>query len=101
MTQNKVKLIGLKKLLLPSVKALDRMWTGVPMRALFGFLSRTSARASGLDLVDFLKLVQLFEDLGAGDLRRVAWVVHERSYRDGEYILEQGQPYDSNYLCRF
>jgi CRP-like cAMP-binding protein len=97
--QTKVKLIGLKKLLLP-VKDLDLMRTGGPTRALFGFLPRTSAKESGRDLADFLKRVQLFEDLGVGDLRRLARLVHERSYRDGEYLFEQGKPGAAMFVIR-
>jgi len=99
MAQEKFKLIGIKKLLLP-VKDLDRMRTGAPTRALFGILPRSSAKGSGQDLVDFLKRVHLFEDLGVGDLRRLARLVHERSYRDGEYILEQGNPCVAMFVIR-
>jgi CRP/FNR family transcriptional regulator, cyclic AMP receptor protein len=99
MTQKKFKLIGIKKLLLP-VKALDLMGTGGPTRALFGFLPRTSAKESDQDLAGFLKRVQLFEDLGVGDLRRLARLVHERSYRDGEYILEQEKPGAAMFVIR-
>lgn len=99
MTQKKFKLIGIKKLLLP-VKDLNLMGTGGPTRALFGFLPSTSAKESGQNLVDFLKRVQLFEDLGVGDLRRLARLVHERSYRDGEYILEQEKPGAAMFVIR-
>jgi len=97
--QTKVKLIGLKKLLLP-VKDLDVMRTGGPTRALFGFLPRASAKESGRDLADFLKRVQLFEDLGVGDLRRLARLVHGRGYRDGEYLFEQGKPGAAMFVIR-
>jgi len=97
--QTKVKLIGLKKLLLP-VKDLDLMGTEGPTRALFGFLPRSSAKESDQDLAGFLKRVQLFEDLGVGDLRRLARLVHERSYRDGESILEQGKPGAAMFVIR-
>jgi CRP-like cAMP-binding protein len=99
MTQTKFKLIGIKKLLFP-VKGLDVMGTGGPTRALFGFLPRTSTKESGQGLEDFLKRVQLFEDLGVGDLRRLARHVHERSYRDGEYIFEQGKPGAAIFVIR-
>jgi CRP/FNR family transcriptional regulator, cyclic AMP receptor protein len=99
MTEKKFKLIGIKKLLLP-IKALDLTRTGGPTRALFGFLPSTSAKESDQDLAGFLKRVQLFEDLGAGDLRRLARLVHERSYRDGEYILEQEKPGAAMFVIR-
>ena len=97
--QTKFKLIGIKKLLLP-VKDLNVMGTGGPTRALLGLLSRTSAKESGQNLVDFLKRVQLFENLGVGHLRRLARVVHERSYRDGESIFEQGKPGAAMFVIR-
>jgi CRP/FNR family transcriptional regulator, cyclic AMP receptor protein len=99
MTQNKFKLIGIKKLLLP-IKHVDLIRGGGPTRALFGFLPRTSGKESDQDLAGFLKRVQLFEDLGVGDLRRLARLVHERSYRDGEYILEQGKPCAAMFVTR-
>ena len=99
MMQNKRKLIGITKLLFPS-KGLGQRETGVPTRALFGLLPRTLTQESAQDLVDFLKQVQLFEDLGVGDLKRLARVVHERSYRDGEYIFEQGKPGAAMFVIR-
>jgi CRP-like cAMP-binding protein len=50
--------------------------------------------------MDFLKQVALFEGLRPGDLRRLARIVHERSYRDGEYIFEQEKPGTALYLVR-
>ena len=99
MTQNKFKLIGIKKLLLP-VKKLDLMGTGGPTRALFGILPTTSAKESSQDLADFLKRVPLFDDLGVGHLKRLARLVHERSYRDGESIFEQGKPSAAMFVIR-
>jgi CRP-like cAMP-binding protein len=49
---------------------------------------------SGRDetLVEFLGHVPLFADLARRDLVRLAQIVHERDYRDGEYICEEGKP---------
>ena len=44
--------------------------------------------------------MSLFEDLTLGDLKRLARIVHERSYRDGEIIYEQGKPGTALYLVR-
>jgi CRP-like cAMP-binding protein len=52
--------------------------------------SAVSKRDEGL--VDFLGRVSLFADLARRDLVRLAHVVHEREYRDGEYICEEGKP---------
>ncbi len=51
--------------------------------------ARTQRRRS---LAEFLGQVTLFEDLGRRDLVRLARIVHERDYGDGEYICEEGKP---------
>jgi CRP/FNR family transcriptional regulator, cyclic AMP receptor protein len=94
------KLIGIKKILLTQAKRLDLTRTEGPTRALFGLFPRTSAKGADHDLTDFLKSVQLFEGVGAADLRRLARLVHERSYRDGEYIFEQGKPCSAMFVIR-
>jgi CRP/FNR family transcriptional regulator, cyclic AMP receptor protein len=94
------KLIGIKKIFLAPAKRLDLMRTGGPTRALFGLLPRTSPKDTGHNLADFLKSVQLFESLGSVDLRRLARLVHERTYRDGEYICEQGNPGAAMFVIR-
>lgn len=43
-------------------------------------------------LVEFLGHVPLFADLARRDLVRLAHIVHERDYRDGEYICDEGKP---------
>ncbi len=91
---------GLKKILFPLQKARDFLDTSGPVRAMFGPLPETAVGQRGRDLVDFLKQVSLFEDLPLGDLRRLARIVHERSYRDGEIIYEQGTPGVALYLLR-
>jgi CRP/FNR family transcriptional regulator, cyclic AMP receptor protein len=50
--------------------------------------------------VDFFKQVFLFEDLTQADLRQLARIVHERTYRDGEYIFEEGKPGTALYIVR-
>jgi CRP-like cAMP-binding protein len=40
------------------------------------------------------------EDLGRRDLVRVARVVHERDYGDGEYICEEGRPGAALFIVR-
>ena len=91
---------GLKKILFPLQKARDFMDTLGPARVMFGRASKKAAGERGRDLVDFLKQVSLFEDLGDGDLRQLARIVHERTYRDGEIIFEQGTPGAALYLLR-
>ncbi len=91
---------GLKKILFPLQKARDFMDTSGPARVMFGRASEMAAGERGLDLVDFLKQVSLFTDLAHGDLKRLARIVHERVYRDGETIFEQGTPGAALYLLR-
>jgi hypothetical protein len=90
----------MKKLFLTPARPLDLMGTGGPTRALFELLPRTSAKESVHDLADVLKSVQLFENLGVEDLRRLAWLVHERTYRDDECIFEQGKPSAAMFVFR-
>jgi CRP-like cAMP-binding protein len=91
---------GLKKILFPVQKARDFMDTSGPAQVMFGRASETAAGERGQGLVGFLKQVSLFTDLGHGDLKRLARIVHERSYRDGETIFEQGTPGAALYLLR-
>ena len=93
-------LIGIKKLLLPRPKVLDLIKTSGPEKALFGPTPETAAGERGPDLVGFLKQVPLFEGLTLGELKRLARIVHERAYRDGEIIYEQGTPGAALYLLR-
>ena len=97
MRQDKLKLLGIRKILWP-VKDGDLQARRGPTRALFGLLPRTREASQGL--ADFLKRVQLFEDLDVGHLKRLARLVHERSYRDGEYIFEQGKPGAAMFVLR-
>ena len=91
--KTKFNLPGIKKLLLPRPKDTDSLdASAVSARALFGPPPETAAAERRRSLVDFLKQVTLFEDLGRWDLRRLARIVHERDYRDGEYICQEGKP---------
>ncbi|MCP2502012.1 MAG: cyclic nucleotide-binding domain-containing protein [Deltaproteobacteria bacterium] len=91
---------GLKKILFPLQKARDFLDTSGPGRVMFGPALETAAGGRGQDLVDFLKQVSLFTDLAHGDLRQLARIVHERVFRDGEIIFEQGTPGAALYLLR-
>jgi CRP-like cAMP-binding protein len=51
-------------------------------------------------LAQFLRQVSLFEDLTQRDLVRVARIVHEREYGDGEYICEEGRPGAALFVVR-
>ena len=90
---------GLKKILFPLRKAQDFLDTSGPARVMFGAPPKAAAGEKGRDLVDFLKQVSLFTDLAHGDLKQLARIVHERVYRDGEIIFEQGTPGTALYLC--
>jgi CRP-like cAMP-binding protein len=91
---------GLKKILFPLRKAQDFLDTSGPARVMFGATPEAAAGEKGRDLVDFLKQVSLFTDLAHGDLKQLARIVHERVYRDGEIIFEQGTPGTALYLLR-
>ena len=51
-------------------------------------------------LVDVLRQVTLFEDLDRWELRRLARIVHEREYCDGDYICEEGKPGAALFVLR-
>ncbi len=97
----KINLPGIKKLLLPRPTDTDSLdASAVSARALFGPPPETAAAERRRSLVDFLKQVTLFEDLDRSDLRRLARIVHERDYRDGEYIFEEGKPGAALFVLR-
>jgi hypothetical protein len=99
--EKKILLTGLKKLLFPRPKGQDVLDTSTAQaRVLFGAPPETAAGERGRDLVDFLKQVTLFEELGRSDLRQLARIVHERNYQDGEYIYEEGKPGVALFLIR-
>ncbi len=99
--KGKSSLVGIRKLLLPRRDGADQFdASAIPARALFGPAPKPAGDQRGSDLVSFLKQVHLFEDLNPGDLARLARIVHERTYRDGEYISEQGKPGAALFVLR-
>lgn len=96
----KFHLAGLKQILMPRPKDADLSKPSGPAQALFGPPRERPADGKSRDLVDFLKKVDIFKDFQQGDLKRLARIVHERNYRDGEVIYEQGQPGAAMYLVR-
>jgi signal-transduction protein with cAMP-binding, CBS, and nucleotidyltransferase domain len=58
--------------------------------ALFRYLFRRQQRP--LTNLEFLAGIPLFESLSRRELKRVAGIVHERTYAAGELIFEQGTP---------
>src|SRR5262249_8444478 len=96
----KLTFTGLKELLLPTrpnTGSADVAATRAP--APLPTLEGATTRQRG-SLVDFLGQVSLFEDLGRRDLERVARIVHEREYSDGEYICEEGRPGAALFVVR-
>ncbi len=96
----KFNLPGIKAVLLPRPADTASSDTAVPARAVFGPLPETAGAEKRRSLVDFLKQVTLFEDLSRRDLRRLARIVHERDYHDGEYICQEGQPGAALFVVR-
>ena len=92
---------GLKELLLPR-----RPNRGSPdnaaiaaARALFQ-APKSAMSKQHESLVEFLGQVTLFEGLAHRELARVARIVHERQYGDGEYICEEGRPGAALFVVR-
>jgi CRP/FNR family transcriptional regulator, cyclic AMP receptor protein len=96
--KNGLSLRGLKKILLPRLEDPDS--TGAAGIAAFGPLPGMTAGKRGGELVDFLKQVTLFEEFSQAELARLARSAHERSYRDGESIYQQGTPGAALFLVR-
>ena len=90
---------GLKELLLP-LRSTRGSAAIAKIRARALFQAPESAVTKGGTLVDFLGQVSLFEDLTRRDLARVARIVHERDYSDGEYICEEGKPGAALFVVR-
>ena len=96
--KTRLTLPGLKALLVPPRADPDsEVASTIGARARFG-LRKTADRP--LTLVDFLRQVMLFEGLDTRELRRLARIVHERAYRAGEYICEQGKPGAALFVLR-
>ena len=89
---------GLKELLLPARPTIGSADIAV-IRARALLQPPEGAKRRGR-LVEFLKQVSLFEDLSHWDLVRIARIVHEREYGDGEYICEEGRPGAALFVVR-
>ena len=95
------RLAGIGKLLAPRGGRTDRLAaSGIPASALFGLPSKSDADQRRSDLVSFLKQAYVFEDLKRSDLARIARIVHQRGYQDGEYISEEGKPGAALFVLR-
>ncbi len=100
-SKGKSRLVGIKRILLPRPDDAHSFGASANLaRALFGPVPDSAAAKTDRDLVEFLKRVALFENLQNGELRRLARLVHERSYGNGETISEQGKPGAALYLVR-
>ena len=96
----KLTFTGLKGLLLATRSTTDSAdIEAIRTRALLQPPESATTKRSP-SLVDFLRQVSLFEDLGHWDLLRVARIVHEREYSDGEYICEDGRPGAALFVVR-
>lgn len=90
---------GLKELLLSPQRDRAAMEVAA-LRARALFRPPGSAMKKDGGLIEFLAQVTLFEDLGRRDLARLARIVHEREYGDGEYICEEGKPGAALFIVR-
>ena len=88
----KTRLTGLRELLLPRrPNSGSAAIAAVRARALVR-PPESAMTERGRSLVEFLRQVSLFEDLGRRELGHLARILHERHYADGEYICEEGRP---------
>jgi CRP/FNR family transcriptional regulator, cyclic AMP receptor protein len=98
--KKKLDLVGIKEFLLPRSKNGKILVESGSARVLFGPTPERDSSRKDRGLVNFLKQVNLFKEFSKKDLNRLARVVHERTYRDGEYIYEQGNPGVALYIVR-
>ena len=92
---------GLKALLLPRRPNRGSVDVAPIAAARALFQAPENARPEGREnLVDFLGTVSLFENLAPRERARVARIVHERQYGDGEYICEEGRPGAALFVVR-
>src|SRR5262249_6452827 len=94
-----LSLRGFREILLPRPKESAET-AGVSSLAVFGPAPQTAASKRGRDLLDFFRQVTLFAELSPAELKRISQLAHERTYRDGETIYEQGKPGLALYLLR-
>ena len=92
-----------------SLSGLKELW---PLRAVGDSIATSMKGARALfqpmeiagaerrSIVEFLAQVSLFQDLSRRDLARLARIVHERNYGDGEYVCEQGRPGAALFIVR-
>jgi CRP-like cAMP-binding protein len=91
---------GLKKLLIsPRPHPVAADVDAARARALFE-AEEIAGTKRARSLADFLGQVSLFQDLGHRDLARLARIVHEREYADGEYVCEEGRPGAALFIVR-
>lgn len=91
---------GLKKLLLsPRPNRDSANVDAIRARALFEAPGIAGTKRDH-SIADFLTQVSLFEELGHRELARLARIVHERDYADGEYICEEGRPGAALFIVR-
>ena len=99
-SKGRAALLGIKSLLLPRPAGESLDPSAILARALLDPVSRPALAKPGNELVGFLRGVALCADLQEGELKRLARVVHERTYADGEYITQQGTPGAALFLLR-
>jgi CRP/FNR family transcriptional regulator, cyclic AMP receptor protein len=98
--KTKLTFPGLKELLLP-VRPNTGSADDAALRARALFQPPKGAMTQRhRSLVDFLRQVSLFEGLGHRELVRVARIIHEREYADGEYVCEEGKPAAALFVVR-
>ena len=94
----KAALAGLKEIRLSRAGLGSAAGLARAARALFQGPHTAVTESRGL--VDFLARVVVFETLDRRELARLARIVHERDYADGEYICEEGRPGAAVFIVR-
>ena len=98
--KTKLTLAGLKELLLPRRPNSDSAAIAAARARALILPPESAMPERGPSLVEFLQQVTLFEDLDRRELGRLARILHERHYADGEYICEEGRPGAALFVVR-
>jgi hypothetical protein len=98
--RKKLHLAGIKNIFLPRPKEADLMKTSAPRRCCSSPRRRPRrAKEAGTSWIYASKWLSSRVSR-RGTCRRLSRIIHERRYRDGEVIYEQGQPGTALYLVR-
>lgn len=76
---------------LPPKFAINNFWD---------YIFKKEADEEDLQVIDVLRKIPLFEDLTKRELKKVAKIMHERTYNEDEYLFQKGNPGAAMFIIR-